>query len=191
MSKGLLNLKFLMVGIVLGIAWPCARPAQAGPIEFSLGFSYNKSKYEDGSYNWSRRWGSSLGYHFFEKSEVEFAIQDVLERNYVTGYEDTTFHDQIYSLNWVQSLLGSDQPFQPYAKLGIGQLNRDASGGYANGLSTPRLVDSVTGVLGLGARIYITRTFAIRTEATTYLTGGMLGSWKDNLAVTFGLSFLY
>ncbi|MEV9259187.1 hypothetical protein AB0147_30040, partial [Klebsiella pneumoniae] len=95
------------------------------------------------------------------------------------GIEDTTFHDQIYGVNWVQSLMDKNFPIQPYFKVGIGQLNREASGTYAIGASPPSILDEVTGILGVGMRIYLTRSIGLRGEFTTYLSGGNINTWRD------------
>lgn len=163
----------------------------AGAFEVSSGFSFNRSNYTNNNFSWTRRWGASLGYHFSERSEVEVAFQDIVDRTFIEGYEDTTFHDRIYSVNWVQEFFGKNTPFQPYFKVGVGQLNRSASGTYAGGASPPALVDSLTGVLGAGLRIHLSRTFGIRTEATTYLARGSIRTWKDNVSLNVGFSVYF
>lgn len=179
----------ILMGVLgFGLAsWPAA----AGNVEISSGLSYTRSSYGGGSYSWTRRWGSSVGYEFSDRSEIEFAYQDVVDRTRIEGYEDTTFHDEVYSFNWVQNLLGRNSPIQPYVKAGIGQLNREASGTYAGGSAPAKRVDSLTGVLGGGARIYLTRSFAIRAEVTSYLEGGSIRTWKDNVGATLGGSFSF
>jgi hypothetical protein len=170
-----------------------APQALAGNFEISLGFSFSNSVYNsEGNYSWTRRLGGSVGYEFNEKSEVEFAYQDLTDRTYIKGYEDTTFVDRVYSVNWVQSLLGKNSMFQPYGKVGLGQLNRDATGTYGDGTSAPpSQVDAVTGVLGAGFRLYFTRTIAFRGEATSYLTGGSISTWQDNWSTSLGLSLVF
>lgn len=165
--------------------------AAAGVFETSAGFSFNKTSYGDNSYSWSRRYSASIAYYFTEISSIELAYQDAYSRNKILGLEDTSFHDKIYSANWVQHFTGRDFPIQPYIKLGIGQLNRDAAGTYATGGNPPQQEDSVTGILGAGLKIYITKGFGLRGEATSYLTGGKLGSWKDNISATAGISVYF
>jgi hypothetical protein len=181
----------VMAALVISGALLTPWRAAAGTFEYSLGFSFNRSNYSDDDFSWNRRWGTSLGYHFNDRSEVEFAYQDIVDRTRIDGYEDTTFHDQIYSFNWVQNLLDKNSAFQPYVKLGLGQLNRSATGNYAGGASPPSLVDSVTVVLGGGLRLYLTRAFALRFEATSYLSGGSVRTWKDNIGVQFGTSIFF
>jgi hypothetical protein len=178
-----------VVGAALTVMLP--RPAAAGNFEYSFGFSFNRSNYSDSNFSWSRRWGTSLGYRFNDRSEVEFAYQDVVDRTRIIGYEDTNFHDQIGSFNLVQNLLDKNAPIQPFVKVGIGQLNRSASGNYAGGASPPSELDSITGVLGVGLRLYLTRSFALRFEATSYLSGGAIRTWKDNIGAQFGTSIYF
>jgi hypothetical protein len=179
------HLSWVFLGTAL-LTSPCYA---AGLWELSAGFSYSQSNYGGSDFEWNRRWGFSVGYHFTELSSIEFSFQDVTDRTMLTGFEDTTFHDQIFGVNWVQSLADKTWIIQPYLKLGVGQLNRDASGTFAGGTtSPPAIFDSITGILGAGIRIFFTKQFGIRSEATTYLTGGVLSTWKDNFSVTFGAS---
>jgi hypothetical protein len=177
----------------LGALLLCLAPAtaSAGAIELSIGASFNRSNYSETSYAWTRRLGFSVGYHLTELSEIEIAFQDVIDRTFIQDYQDTTFHDEVYSANWVQSLTGKESVFQPYFKVGVGQLRRTATGSYASGAAPPSEIDSLTAILGAGLRIYITKTFAIRGEATTYLTGGALGTWQDNYALQAGVSWFF
>lgn len=165
--------------------------AQAGVVELSVGFSFNQSNYSGESFYWTRRWGASVAYHFSERSGLEFGFQDITDRTFIQGFQDTTFHDQIYSVSWIQSLLPKDYRLQPYFKIGLGQLNRDASGSYADGAVPPPRVDSVTGVIAAGFKLFILKQFAIRSEVTTYLSGGSIRTWKDNIAFSVGLSFFF
>jgi hypothetical protein len=171
---------------------PCQAMADGGIFEISAGISYSRSNYANSNYSWNKRIGASFGYHLSQFSEIELAFQDVYSVTVISGFENTTFHDQVYSLNWVQSLLPKSFALQPYVKIGVGQLNREASGTYGMGLaSPPAIVDSVTAIIGAGLRIYLTRTFAIRAEASSYLTGGAISTWRDNVATNIGLSYLF
>ncbi len=184
-------MRFFRVIIIL-IFVPFVSFAGDGVFEVSAGIAYSRSNYTGDNFSWSKRIGASFGYHLSQFSEIELAFQDVYTVTQIAGFENTTFHDQVYSINWVQSLLPKSFAIQPYVKLGVGQLNRDATGTYGFGVaSPPTLVDSVTAILGAGLRIYITRTFAIRAEAASYLTGGSISTWKDNVATTVGLSYLF
>jgi outer membrane protein W len=159
---------------------------EAGQIELSAGGSYNHSTYTGTDYEWSRRIGCSVGYYLTDSTELELSFQDSIDRTQITGFEDTTFHDQIYGLTLSQSFFSKTSWFQPYVKVGIGQLDRNASGSYDNGLSPPEIEDNVTGILGAGLKIYLSRTFGLRAEGTSYITSGQ--TWTSNLSATFGIS---
>jgi hypothetical protein len=184
------KLGFICAIVALSFA-ATTTPVFAGTFEFSGGLSYSKSTFSDDSYEWNRRWGLSVGYYFFTVSEVELSFQDVTTRTKITGYQDTPFHDQIFSINWVQTCAPKDFPVQPYLKLGVGQLNRDAQGSYAGGAAPPLGLGQITVVLGVGLRVSITKHVALRGEGTSYLVGGSLKSWADNFGLTFGASFYY
>jgi hypothetical protein len=189
MGRGLL-FAYIVVFSLLGA--PAAQAAsEGGAFEFSVGLSYNRSNYTAENYSWSRRYGASIGYHFSERSGVEFSFQDAYERTYIANYQDTTFQDQIYGLSWIQAVTGRNAPVQPYLKVGAGQLNRDASGSYANGAAPASRVDSLTGILGLGLRLYLSRGFAIRGEVTSYLQGAQISTWQDNISATAGVSVYF
>jgi hypothetical protein len=164
--------------------------SDAGPLEISGNFSYSSSQYGgDNNYQWVRRYGASIGYEFLGTSEIELSLNDSVTRTKNDAVQDTTFHDRVYSVNWVQMFAHRGSVFQPFVKAGIGQLNREAEGSYAGGVNPPSLYDSLTGVLGAGFKVHIFRSFAFRMEGVTYLTGGLLSTWQDNVSLSGGLSF--
>jgi hypothetical protein len=160
-------------------------------MELSLGASYNRTNFSAGNYSWTRRYGGSVAYHFWASSSIEWSYSHSTERTFIEGLQDTTFRDQVYSLNWVQSLAERGSVLQPYFKVGLGQLNRDGSGSYAGGAEPPAFVDSLTGVLAAGLRVSITRGFGIRIEGTSYLQRFEISEWDRNAALTFGTSFYF
>ena len=168
-------------------------PKQAAAVyEVSLGFSFSRSNFSGESFTWTRRWGSSFGFHFTARSGIEVAFQDVFTRTKIVTYQDTKVHDRIYSINWVQSIFGREQPIQPYFKIGVGQLNRDASGTYElTGTAPTAVVDSITAVLGFGMKINFTQQFAVRGEITSYLDGGNIQTLQDNVSFSLGTSFYF
>ncbi len=178
-------------GMLLFLGLLLSTEANAGVFEFSFGFSFSKSLYTDVDYTFSRRWLSSIGYHFTETSGIEIAYQNAVSRTKITGLQDTTFEDQVYSANYIQAFTHSKAIVQPYVKVGVGQLNRDATGSYANGSSPPLQVDEITGVVGMGCKVYFFGNTAFRAEATTYLVGGDFSTWQDNIAINFGISLYF
>jgi hypothetical protein len=174
----------------VAIAFPTrALAAEAGTIELSLGGSYTHSTYTNTDYEWSRRYGASAGYYLTSMTELEFSYQVSVDRTKITNFEDTTFHDQVYGLTVSQSFFDKTSWFQPYVKVGIGELNRDASGVYVGGTSPPQTEDNVTGILGAGLKLYVTKAFGFRGEFTSYIVSGQ--SWTNNLSATFGFSVFF
>ncbi len=183
----------LTTGVVLlGLVFLHPKLAYSGMFELSAGFSYNRVNYgSEQNYNLTKRWTGSIGYYFSETSEVEVDFSDVVDKTLISGYQDTTFHDQIYSANWIQSLLPRTARIQPYLRIGVGQLNRNASGEYGNGAVPASQVDSLTGVLGAGTKFPIVSQLGFKCEAISYLKGAAIGTYKDNIAITLGLSFYF
>jgi hypothetical protein len=163
----------------------------AGVMELSGGLSFSRSNYSTDSYSWSRRLNFGIGYHFWAESEIEFQVQDIVNRTKLADFQDTTCHDQIFSVEWVQSLAPRDFFFRPYFKVGIGQLNRDASGTYSGGTSPPAIYDTITGVLGAGVKIHVDEFFSLRVEGSTYLFNGAISTAADNFSVNSGLSIYF
>ncbi len=179
------------LGLFAAMSWIKPQVSLAGPFEISLGFNYNRTNYSEGNYTWSRRYGASVAYHFWSTSSLEWSYALAVERTVISGLQDTTFNDQIYSLNWIQGLSTRDAIFQPYVKGGLGQLNRNASGTYSGGVSPPPFTDSLTGVIGAGAKVFLTKSFGLRFEATSYIQNAELRTWKDNLGFTFGTTIYF
>lgn len=182
-----LRVGLLMIALSLGFI----SEAKAGNFEFTATASYQKSGYGPHYSTTVRRYGASLAYSFWSLSELEFSIQDIEYKNELGLQENTRFHDQIYSVQWVQALLSRRFWVQPYLKLGVGQLNREASGTYAGGGAPPAIYDSITAVGGVGLRMRLTQALGLKIEGTTYLVGGSLSTWRDNFGVSGGFSFFF
>lgn len=177
-------------GIFL-LSFFCTPKTWAGVFEVAYSFGFNRTTYSEESFAWNRRQSVAFGYHFTDVSGIEFAFQDITSRTLILGFQDTTLHDQIYSVNWVQALAGRNAVFQPYLKLGFGQLNRNASGNYLGVVAVPTQVDSITVVMSAGIRIAVFRNTGLKLEATSYLEGGSIRTWKDNVAGALGLSIYF
>jgi hypothetical protein len=169
--------------------------SHAGMFEVSLGFSYNRTNYSTPeNYNTSNRWTTSLGYFFSESSEIELNFSDSREKTVLVDYQQSEFHDRVYSVSWVQSIFPRSYRIQPYARAGIGQLNRDGTVDYYSSgekISTSMTQDSLTGVLGVGLKFPIINQLGFKSEAMTYLKGAAINTWKDNISVTLGFSFYF
>ncbi len=182
---------FGLILIVLSLLVAQSTPAFALGFDVSLAASYSRSNFGPKSYSWTRRYSMGIGYMLLPVTELEFSYQDVAYRNKIANTEDTLFQDKIYSLNIVQYLASRKFPVQPFLKLGFGQLNRDASGTYAGGYRPVARYDALTAIIGAGLKIFLTRSFSVNGEATSYLTGGRISSWKDNVGANLGTSFYF
>lgn len=162
--------------------------SHAGGIELSGTGMYSKTKYSSTDYNKNTRLVGSIGYSFFTFSEIELSYQKATDRTFIANYQDITLRDEVYSANYMQNLLPQSSPIQPYAKGGVGRLHRKINGSYYNTPAPDRTINQLTVVLGAGMKIFLTRAFAIRGEATSYLQQGRIRSWKDNVSATVGIT---
>ncbi len=185
--------RFLSLLAFLLVVWALPKDVQAGVVEFGTSFSFSKTTYSDSGedFSWNRRFTGSVGYHFSSTSGVEFAYQLATNRTFIRNYQDTTFEDQIFSCDWIQSFLPRGSTFQPYAKLGLGQLNRKSSGSYAGGASPPREVLALTIIMAVGLKVYLTQQFALKLEAASYLAKGSLRTFDDNFNISIGTSIFF
>jgi len=162
-----------------------------GVFELSGGFSFEKMDYGGGSYNWTRRYTGSLGYHFTARSQVEFSYGYSVNRTKIEYYQDITTTSELLSLSWVQELLPKEFPLQPFVKGGAGQLYRRISGTYYDGSSPPKRIDSLTAVLGIGFRVMLSERLGVKTEANSYLEAFKISTWKNNVSYMFGFSLFF
>jgi outer membrane protein W len=178
-------------GAFLALFFVIGPEAMAGIFEIGAGYSYRHSSYNNGSYTSTSTYNASFGYFFTQDSEVEFLYSDSSNIDFVTGVQDIHYRDRVYSLNLVYHLLSESSSVRPFVRAGVGQLNRDATGTYAGGFSPPGRLDQVTVIGGLGFKARISSQFGLKAEATSYLTGGSVSTWKDNIAVSVGGSFYF
>lgn len=162
--------------------------SHAGDLELSGTGMYSRTKYSSTDYNKNTRVVASIGYTFFTFSEIELSYQKATDRTFIANYQDITLRDEVYSANWMQNLLPQSSPIQPYVKGGVGRLHRRITGSYYNTPAPDRDINQLTVVLGGGMKIYLTRALALRGEATSYLQGGRIRTWKDNVSATVGIS---
>lgn len=183
------QLSFALITFILSL-FGAARTL-ANPIEFTVEASYSRQKYDATSFTWNRRWAASIGYTILNMTEIELSYQKIDSQTVYGTYQNVSYHDNVYSLDIVQALLPRSYFFQPYARIGIGQLNRNAEGVFANGTAPPAILDSITGVIGLGTKIFLSRRFAIRIQATSYLSGGDISTWSQNISTNLGVTFVF
>ena len=179
----------IILGLI-GVAFATSS-ALAGVFELGGAFGYQKSTYNAGSYNWVRTWSADLGYYFTEDSEVQFLYQDSVTKTFDPSVEDITYRDRVYSLNMLYYLFDDKAQMRPSIRMGLGQLNRDVTGSYVSGAVPPGRMDQVTVILGAGFKAKITGSFSLKAEATTYMAGGNISTWKDNVILNVGGSFYF
>lgn len=166
--------------------------ATAGVFELGGGISLSRSNYNAGSYNKTNSYTASLGYFFSQDSEIEFSYQDSTTRAFVENVQDITYRDRVYSLNLLYHFFEEKAQVKPFVRIGLGQLNRDATGSYEGGAFTaPGRLDQISVIGGFGIRARITERVGFRADATTFLSGGNLSTWQDNFTINFGGSFFF
>ncbi|MBN22403.1 MAG: hypothetical protein CL678_14060 [Bdellovibrionaceae bacterium] len=183
----------LWIGIVLLFE---SVSASAGIFEYSVGFSFYKSRFSEESFNWTRAWRTSVGYHFTDFSGIELSFQDLTNRTKVFNSEDIMTHDLVYSLNWIQQFVPSDWIFRPYGKLGLGQTNRQVEGtvidsGTSQSIAFRQKINAVTIVMSLGFKLFLLKNIAIRNEFSSQLVKGSIRNWDDNINFTIGASVYF
>jgi len=176
-------------GILLFIL--SANPVLAGVFDLGGSYSFEKDSYNAGSYTVTRSYSVTFGYYFTQDSELQFMYQDTTTHDFVQSVQDITYRDRVYSLNLLYYLFQRETPVRPYFRIGVGQLNRDASGHYEGGYSPPGRLDQVSVIGGLGFKVRLSNRFGMSAEAISYLIGGNLSTWEDNITLNIGGSFYF
>lgn len=174
----------------------------AAIIETSFMANFDRAKFA-GNYNTSqRRLTADLDFKFTAVSSIQIEYVDsVSKASYPTNVgtllphytaDNVTYQDRVYSVNWVQNLVPSKWVIQPYFKVGGGRMVRK----YREELPEFNYVTTaseniVTGVGGLGLRIFLTKNMAIKGEFSTYVPKFHYKSWKDNEQVSYGISWTF
>ena len=163
----------------------------AGVFELGGAYSMSRSNYNAGSYTKTDSFSLTLGYYFTEDSELQFMYQDSRTHNFVDKVQDITYRDRTYSMNLLYYMFEKETAVRPYFRVGLGQLNRDATGSYQGGYSPPGRLDQVSVIGGLGIKMRIGGRFGLKAEAISYLTGGNISTWQDNVTLNIGGSFYF
>jgi hypothetical protein len=176
---------------LLGIFSIFSSSAEAGVFELGGAFAYNHNAYAGGSETWMRSYTATFGYYFTADSEVEFSYQDSTNEDFEPLVQDITYRDRVYSINFLYHLAEENATFRPFCRAGLGQLNRDMTGWYQGGYTPGGRLDQVTVIGGLGVKAKIVGRFSLKAEVTSYLSGGNISSWKDNITINIGGSFYF
>ena len=178
----------VLIFIVLGLF---STSVKAGVFELGGTASYNHNSYNGGTVTWTRSYTANFGYFFTADSELEFSYQDSTNEEKVPGVQDITYRDRVYSINFLYHFFDETSAFRPYLRAGVGQLNRDATGWYQGGYSPAGRLDQVTVIGGIGLKVKIYSRFSLKAEATTYLSGGSISSYRDNVSLNIGGSIYF
>jgi hypothetical protein len=148
-------------------------------------YSFQQNSYGGDHTTTMQRWGGAIGYAIFSRSEILLSYQVSWYRVKILPIEDSLYTDTLFSMEWQQYFLPLSIPFQPYVKLGGGALEREAFGYRFEDDLVPR-VQNLTAILGLGVRWMMSQALGLKFEANSYLAGGMIRTWKENLGVSVG-----
>jgi len=177
-------------------------PASAAVVEISAMVGYNTAQFNDGYRSVQRRYTGTLGFKFTAVSAIEFEYTDATT---IVSYntqlsnllarptrQESTQKDQIYSFNWVQNLVSSKWIIQPYFLLGGGRMTRVYKVGLPEfGFEQVTTQKVTQGTGGVGIRIFLTRSMAIKTELKSYVPNFQFDKWKENQLLSAGVSFAF
>ncbi len=192
----------IFVGLTLLLLCGIPRAANAAVVEISGMVAYSRSRITDDYTSMQRRYTGSIDFKFTAVSAFELEYTDSLtEETFPTDLDgrlpkttqqNTSYHDTIYSFNWVQNLVSSKWIIQPYFVVGGGRLSRHYSIALPEFGVTQTLSQNVTtGTGGLGLRIFLTRNMAVKGELKTYVPNFQFAKWKDNEMLSAGLSWSF
>lgn len=189
--------------IILSLACGCVSDARAAALELSAMLAYSKADFADGYKSVQRRYTGSIDFKFTAVSALQVEYTDSTTKvSYPTNIsmnvtpviinENTTYRDKIYSFNWVQNLVPSTWLVQPYFVLGGGRMKRILFKEYSAYLQPQTVEQSVvTGTGGLGLRIFLTKSMALKGEVKTYVPKFHFSGWKESQSFSAGLSWLF
>ena len=183
------------------LALALAPRAQGAVVELSAMVAYSTSKFNTDYPSVSRRYTGSFDLKFTPVSAIEFEYTDELsEYSFPSDLgmlakptkEQESYKDTIFSINWVQTLVSSKWILQPYFVIGGGRMTRKVTMSlpeFGYGQTTTQNVFTGTG--GVGLRLFLTKSMAIKGELKTYVPNFQFAKWKDNQALSAGLSWAF
>lgn len=176
--------------------------SHAAQVELSGLVAYSKSNFSDGYQSMQRRYTTTVAFKFTSVSALEFEYTDsTSQASYFTDVgkylshltrQHLTYKDKIYSFNWVQNLVSSKWIIQPYVVIGGGKIRRRYTEAFPEFGYERTVTQSVTtGTGGVGLRLFLTRSMAIKIEAKTYVPSFNFKKWKENQMMSAGLSWVF
>ncbi|MCB0407496.1 MAG: hypothetical protein KDD34_04770 [Bdellovibrionales bacterium] len=142
--------------------------AHAGFIELGTSANYRRSTIDSNNFQESISFTGSVAYYFWESSALELSYTEGYSQIVVTPIADsktiTETQFSLLGLDFVLSISGREDAFQPYLKMGGAVITK----------SIYRQIDGVTGKdkiaeqtgtvpsAGIGFKILLTKTFSIK-----------------------------
>jgi len=188
--------------LALVIVWLAAAPcAGAAVVEISAMAAYSSSKFDTNYTSEMHRYSGTFDLKFTAVSAIEFEYTDeTTNYSYPSDLgllaratqEQTSYKDTIYSVNWVQNLVSSKFILQPYFVIGGGRMTRKYTMSLPEfGFGQTTTQNVFTGTGGVGLRLFLTRSMAIKGELKSYVPNFQFSKWKDNQALSLGLSWAF
>jgi hypothetical protein len=183
------------------LSFALAPRAHSAVVEISGMASYSTSKFNNDVTSVSRRYTASVDLKFTAVSAIEFEYTDELSQYSFPSdlgllanptKEQESYKDTIYSLNWVQNLVSAKYFLQPYFVIGGGRMTRKVTMSlpeFGYGQTTTQNVFTGTG--GVGLRLFLTKSMALKGELKTYVPNFQFAKWRDNEAFSAGLSWSF
>jgi hypothetical protein len=177
--------------------------ARAAIVEISAMGSYSKDDLPNGYKSVQRRYTGSIDFKFTSVSSLQFEYtESSTTASYPTTIgtllptrttEEIHNQDRIYSFNWVQNLVPSKWIIQPYFLIGGGRMVRRYKDRLpAYNLTVQEFVQDVaTGTGGVGLRLFLTHSMALKAEAKTYVPKFHFRQWKESEQLSLGLSWTF
>lgn len=181
-----------------------ATPIHAGVLELSGTVAYGKAQLGPNASSRQNRYTGELAWRFTKVSALEFSfsrtrskMSQTVALNSVlvpTLTQVLTYNDDVYSASWVQNLVPANFIIQPYFKVGGGRMLRKQKAEYSNQtiIQNQEITQRVeTGVGGVGCRIFLTKSMALKGELVTYVPKFQFSKWKESQMFSVGLSWIF
>jgi hypothetical protein len=178
--------------------------SRAATVELSGLVAFGKADFEDGYKSDQRRYTGSIDFKFTSVSALQLEYTDsYTEVSYPINLssmliiprkttQTISYRDKIYSFNWVQNLVPSKWIVQPYFVVGGGKMQRKVDKAIPElGIAESDTQNVTTGTGGVGLRIFLTRSMAVKGEIKTYVPKFQFSKWKENQLLSVGLSWVF
>src|SRR3989344_803971 len=186
------------------LAMMIAGPVHAAVFELSGAVAYGKANLGPNASSRQNRYTAEFAWRFTKVSAIELSfmrtrskMSQTVALNSVlvpTLTQALTYDDDVYSASCVQNLVPANFIIQPYFKVGGGRLIRKQKAEYSNQtiIENQEISQRVeTGVGGVGCRLFLTKSMALKGELVTYVPRFQFSKWKDSQMFSVGLSWIF